>query len=304
MVNVTTNCHYIKLTNNANVVNIAAMDHSTTVRLARPKGRFTFNGRSVVVCAALSSALLTAPAAAQEVRARYALRYIDISVGSIATFSQLVGGAYRAGLDGQQAAYLSVLTSFRGSLRSDGVVRKGELLPRAYAATETTGGVTYRTEVKFDARNATAIDIQPAMKDADERVPVEVEHTRNVMDPSSALMMPIPEGAPTVGPAACERTLRIFSGAHRSDIALSYLGTENMQNAAYTGPVTVCSARLVMHAGHKPAAYMTRFMSDNKGIVVKLAPVSQSRFVVLAGVTVPLPLGTLSIVFEEFNVSP
>lgn len=273
--------------------------------------RFAFPNRApllahivAIACATTSFVLIASPVEAQDIRARYTLRYIDIPVGSVSTFGQVSGGTYRAGLDGQQSEYLAVLSSFRANMRSDGVVRKGEVLPRTYAATEITGGVTYRSEIKFEARNAVAVDTQPALKDANERVPVETEHTLNVMDPSSALLMTVPEGAPTVGPAACDRTLRVFSGTHRSDIALSYLRVERMDSAAYKGQVTVCSARLVAHAGYRPRAYMTRFMAENRNIVVKLAPVADSRFVVLAGVTAPLPLGTFAVNLEELAVSP
>jgi hypothetical protein len=193
-------------------------------------GGFLYQFRDIAIVGVVVLAS-TATASAEQFRARYALRYADIGVGGLTTFGQIGLTTYRAGVDGEQAAYLAVLSSFRTSLRSDGAVRRGELLPRVYAATETVGGVTHKTEVKFDARNATAIDMQPPLKDANERVPVEDDHKLNVIDPGTSLLMAVRQGAETVGPAACDRTLRTFTGAHRTDLSLSYLRVERMQRA-------------------------------------------------------------------------
>ena len=125
----------------------------------------------------------------------------------------------------------------------------------------------------------------------------------NILDPTSALVMPIPAGQSPTGPAACQRTLPVYDGYARFDIALHYEGERQVQVAGYTGPVAVCSARYRPISGHLVGSRSTAFMAQNEGIEVWLAPVGQSRVVVPIRVSMPTMTGQLDIEADDFQVA-
>ena len=55
-----------------------------------------------------------------------------------------------------------------------------------------------------------------------DRVPVTAAHTRGIIDPVSALLMPTQGRGEPLDPDNCNRTLPVFDGATRFNVVLSY----------------------------------------------------------------------------------
>jgi hypothetical protein len=68
--------------------------------------------------------------------------------------------------------------------------------------------------------------------------------------------------------------------------------------------VTICSARYIPVAGHKPDAKATRFMADNKEMEVWLAPVPHEHLVVPYRVSLMTMAGTAVIEASELSFKP
>ena len=79
---------------------------------------------------------------------------------------------------------------------------------------------TRTVRMALNAGTVRAVEIMPPFEDKTGRIPVTEANKRNVLDPTSALIMPVAAGEPLVGPAACNRTLPVFDGFARYDIAL------------------------------------------------------------------------------------
>ena len=126
---------------------------------------------------------------------------------------------------------------------------------------------------------------------------------RNVVDPTSALIMPVPAKQPLVGPAACARTLPIYDGYARFDISLAYVGEREVAIPGYSGPVSVCSARYHPISGHLVNSRSTAFMAENDGIEVWLAPIEHAHVVVPFRVSMPTMTGQLDIEAVDFEVT-
>ena len=147
------------------------------------------------------------------------------------------------------------------------------------------------------------VEIMPPPEFHGERVPVTEANKRNILDPTSALIMPVPMADPLVGPAACERTLPIYDGYARFDIALHYVGTREVEVEGYSGPVSVCSARYMPISGHLVNSRSTAFMAQNEGIEVWLAPIPHAHVVVPLKVSMPTMTGQLDIEATEFEIT-
>jgi len=124
------------------------------------------------------------------------------------------------------------------------------------------------------------------------------------VDPTSAMIMPVPEGEPLIGPAACNRTIPVYDGYVRFDITLHYIGVRDVSIEGYSGPVSVCAARYVPISGHKRDSKSTKFMSENRDIEAWLAPIERAHVVVPLHVALMTLAGAAVIDAVEFSVAP
>ena len=244
-----------------------------------------------------------APAAPDTLKAHYSVALMGLRIGDLYASGTLQPQAYTMDLNAHLTGIASWVSNVKMALASSGAVRKGSLAPSAYATSAVGSAETRTLRMALNAGTVKAIEISPPLEFHGDRVPITDANKRNVLDPTSALIMPVPMKEPLIGPAACDRTLPIFDGYARFDISLHYTGTQEVSLAGYNGPVAVCSARYHPISGHLVGSRSTAFMAQNQGIEVWLAPVERAHVVVPLRVTMPTMTGTLDIVAEEFETS-
>ena len=259
----------------------------------------------IAILASVGAIIAASPnAGATTIRARYTLSYMGLSVGTVVATNRLTSSSFESELEARLSGAASIVGSYKMGMKASGIIRQGTIQPSSFASSLEGGGETRTMRVSLIRGIAKPSEIDPPFPDADQRVPVTEEHKRKVFDPLSALIMAVPSGGAAPGPAACNRTLHIFDGFSRSDVALTYIKSEPSKTKGYSGPVSVCSARYVPIAGHNPTSSMTRFMSENRGIEVRLAPVQDTPLVIIVSATVPMPLGSGLVQLDELQVKP
>jgi hypothetical protein len=105
-----------------------------------------------------------------------------------------------------------------------------------------------------------------------------------------------------VGPAACNRTIPVFDGYARFDVKLAYAGQRIMKLRGYEGPVSVCAARYIPVAGHRPGTKGVVFMQNNKQLEVWLAPLEGARVELPLRISVATMVGTTVVQATNFAV--
>jgi hypothetical protein len=241
--------------------------------------------RTVSACSSLVTLLLVmtlaiAPAAAEVIAARYAVTLVGFRIGEASARGAVSAAAYRVALDARLTGLAEWLAHMRIALASSGEIRRGNVLPNAYATTAASERDTRTVRMALNAGNVRAVDISPPLEDESIRIPVSSAEKRNVLDPTSALIMAVPAGEPLVGPAACNRTLQIYDGVVRFDLMMSYTGTRDVTAIGYNGPVSVCAVRYKPIAGHRYDSRSTKFMAQNHDIEVWLAPIERAHVVI------------------------
>ncbi len=186
---------------------------------------------------------------------------------------------------------VGAITGGQGSARSSGVITSGAL-PNAFAIATRTANSGITVRMALARGNVVQTAIVPPLVDMQDRVPVTAANRRGIVDPASALVMPVRAGAGALDPANCDRTLPLFDGATRFDVVLSYAETREVQKPGYAGPVLVCSARYRAIAGHRPDRPGVKFMEDNREMSVWLAPVEGTRVLVPLRISVLTEIGT------------
>lgn len=241
---------------------------------------------------------------ADVVRARYTVSLIGLHIGDAAAIGSFDAVNYRIDFNAKLTGVAALVANVKMALSSSGSLRKGMIAPSSYATTASNSHETRTVRMSLNGGSVKAVEISPPFEDKEGRVPVTEAHKRNILDPTSALIMAVPEGQPLVGPAACNRTIPVYDGFLRFDVTLFFIGTREVALQGYAGPVSVCGARYTPVAGHKRDSRATRFMAENREIEAWLAPVEHAHLVVPIHVALMTLAGAAVIDAVEFSVEP
>ena len=267
---------------------------------------FRWGGRSLRLWATMAICVfgLARPAAADMLDAHYQVSIIGLHIGDLYANGSLEPQSYRVNVTAHLSGLATMISNVKMALASSGAMRKGIVAPSSYATSTVNSNETRTLRMALNAGTVKAVEISPPFELHGQRVPVTEANKRNVLDPTSALIMPVPMKEPLTGPSACERTLPIYDGYARFDLALHYVGTQEVSIAGYSGPVSVCSVRYRPISGHLVNSRSTAYMAQNDRIQVWLAPIEHAHVVVPLRVSMATMAGTLDIEAVEFNASP
>jgi hypothetical protein len=251
-----------------------------------------------VLCVALG-----APAGAETLRAHYALSLMGLSIGSAYASGVVDPQTYRVEISMRTTGLANLINNAQGAASASGGLTLAGPSPASYANTTSNSDETRTVRMSLAGNAVRAVDVRPAPWDAEARIPVTESAKRHIVDPVSALIMRVPPGEQLTGPAACNRTISVFDGVTRFDVELAYAGDHTAQIRGYAGPVTVCSARYMPIAGHRPDSSSTRYMANNHDISVWLAPLPDAHVVVPIHIAIGTAAGRLVIDASEFEIN-
>lgn len=254
---------------------------------------------AALLCGGLAAA---APASAETIKAHYALSLMGLSIGSAFASGVVEPQTYRIDISMKTTGLANLVNSTKGAASATGGLGPGGPSPATYANTTANSDETRTVRMALGGNSVQAVEVKPAPWDAAARIPVTESAKRRVVDPVSALIMSVPSGQDLAGPAACDRTISVFDGVTRFDVALSYAGAHEAHTKGYSGPVAVCSARYTPIAGHRPDSTSTRYMAENHDMNVWLAPLPEAHVVVPIHIDIRTAAGKLVIDASEFQV--
>ncbi len=181
-----------------------------------------------------------------------------------------------------------IVASTRGAVVAD------RLAPERYRMTYD-GWRDFEISVDFAGGDIERIDVQPPPDEEDygERVPLEAQHLRAVIDPLSALLARAPHSALPLPPALCDTLLPIFSGFSRFDLAVRAPRADVDQPAAANR--LVCGFRYRPIAGHRADSKEIPRLAADDSLSVELAAVGGTDVFLLSRLHIPTSIGTVKI---------
>jgi hypothetical protein len=221
----------------------------------------------------------------------YTIALAGLRIGTARLAGTFDRDAYRVDVSATLTGLVGAITGGQGSARSSGTMT-AEPQPQAFSIATRTANSGIAVRMALSHGNVVQTEITPPLVDMQDRVPVTAAMKRGIVDPASALIMPVRAGAALTDPANCNRTLPLFDGATRFNVVLSYAETREVQKPGYAGPVLVCNARYQALAGHRPDRPGVKFMEDNREMSVWLAPVEGTRVLVPLRIAVLTEIGT------------
>jgi len=156
------------------------------------------------------------PAMAETIDAVYGATLAGISIGKARLTGDVGAGAYTIRLKGE-ASLIGFSSRFDAS--SVGASRGTRILPTSFHF-RTEGSAARKIEVNFVDDRAASVSIEPQPSAADQagRLPIELPHLNEVLDPMSAMMTEILRASQSDNP--CEGIAHVFTGNMRFDLTL------------------------------------------------------------------------------------
>lgn len=260
------------------------------------------------VAAAFVALLAGAPISAQaqgRLEARYSASLAGIPLGKGVWTIDLIGDQYSAAASGKTTGLLQVFAGGHGTVAAKGTVNGGRPVTANYASTVVSDKKLDQVRIALTGGTVKDYSAEPPLVPVPDRVPVTEAHRRGVVDPMSATLMTVSGNGDAVKPEACNRTLAIFDGRGRFDVALSYKRMERVRSEqGYAGPVVVCAVKYRPISGHRPNRPAIRYLMESRDIEVALAPIADTRVLIPYRVSVPTVLGAAVLEATHFVTSP
>lgn len=252
-----------------------------------------------MVCAALALSADAAGATPGDLKAHFAVIMTHLQVGELTWTIDFADESYQTSANGNASGVFSVLVKGKGAVTTQGTVADGQLVPVTSRADVSDEDGTYEVRMRFDNGVLARVQDRGAPPPAD-RVVVTRDLLQNVADPLSALLVPYDGDA--FAPANCKRTLRIYDGRRRYNLALSYKRLDKItMRRGYAGKVLVCNVVLRPIAGYKVGSLLVRYLAGKGDLEMWFAPIAGVAVLAPVRALMPTLIGTVDIRADEFK---
>jgi Protein of unknown function (DUF3108) len=241
------------------------------------------------------------PARAQgKFQAQYAVSLAGVTIGTGSWMAEIGEDTYTTEAKGRVAGILRVFGDARGSAAAQGIIKDGRLAPTSYAGHLISDEGDEGVRMSFNDGVVTELAAEPPPAKDPDSVPVTEADRHGVIDPISAGLIPVIGTGDVVSAAACERTLPVFDGRQRFDVALVFKRMDKVSpEKGYQGPAVVCAVRYEPRAGYRPNRVAVKFLIATHDVEMWLVPIAGTRLLVPARISIPTLVGTAVVAAGE-----
>jgi len=234
--------------------------------------------------------------------AHYKLSLARIGIGQGDWSVQIDKDRYTAKSSGQLVGIWRVLLGPDIAAATQGTASQGHLAPTSYVANFSSDDDIDDVRMTFRDSVVSGVETNPPIPAAPDRVPITAADLRGAIDPLTAGLIPAPGTGDILAPAACQRTLPIFDGTHRFDIALSFKRMDKIEaEIGYQGPVVVCGMSYRPVAGYNTSAFRINYIKKNREMEMWFAPIAGTRLLAMSRITIPTMLGDAVLAATQFE---
>lgn len=238
-----------------------------------------------------------------DLKASYAITLAIFTIGKVDVVGHFTDQGYSADIKGSTTGLGRLVTDSRAELTGDGSLAGSRVVPADYSLRTAEGDFTTRVDMTMRGGTVGKVDVDPTLIDAPDRVPLTEDTLRRFLDPVGALMIVYDGPGPADGKDICNRTIPVFDGWVRYDIALSYKETTNFAGRGYSGPAIVCQAKYVPVAGHRLSRDSVQYMAQNQRLEAWIVPVKGTRLLIPVKFIIGTTVGDLAVTARDFLVS-
>jgi hypothetical protein len=249
--------------------------------------------------------LLPASAAQAEtagVKAVFNVALSGVSIGKGSLSATLTPSGYSIGIAAKVSGIARLVSSGAGSATARGMYNSHGLEPATYTINNTVDALKNSVSLVMHNNTVTSESVLPATPKTQNRVPLTQASRRGVVDPLSAFLV-LSEEKDVLSPANCDRTLKIYDGRQRYDIAMAYARTEQVRAGDIEGSSLVCKAAWRPIAGHRTDHMATSHMEENRKVEATLTPIPGTRFLLISRINIGTSVGKLTIAATRVSIT-
>jgi hypothetical protein len=235
--------------------------------------------------------------------AHYTLSFAGLAIGEGDWAVDIGKERYTARSSGRFFGAWRVMFGSEIAANASGVASAGRLAPANYSANFSWDDEVEDVQMTFRNGIVSAFETKPSAPSGGDRIAVTAAHLRGAVDPLTAGLVPMPGNGDMLVPAACQRTLAIFDGSHRFDMALSFKRRDNIAEARYQGPAIVCGMAYRPVAGYTPGAFRVGYLKANHDMEMWFAPIAGTRLLAVVRISIPTMLGSAVLQATQFESS-
>ncbi|MBB1092359.1 DUF3108 domain-containing protein [Rhodopseudomonas pseudopalustris] len=248
-----------------------------------------------------SIAPLDRAAAQGKLDARYEATLAGIEVGKGGWVIEITDDGYAAAANGATSGVLQAFSRGNGSGEAQGRLVNGQFSPMNYMATTTSAKKTETIRITLANGNVKESSIEPEQPHDADRIPVTEAHRRGVVDPMTGSILRVPGVGDLISPDSCRVSTPIFDGRMRYDLRMDYKRIETVKaEKGYQGPVLVCGIYFTPVSGYIPDRAAIKYLVEQRGMEVWLAPIAGTRMLVPFRLKIPTPLGNAVLQATQF----
>jgi hypothetical protein len=260
-------------------------------------------GIGLVAVAALNGG--SAAAQSADLKASYAITLGIFTIGRVDIAARFTETGYSADIRGVTTGLGRLVSDSRAELTGSGTISGTRVVPLAYTLRTAEGDFTTRVDLTMRGGSLATVRADPMLIEAADRVPLTQEALSRIVDPVGALVIARASEGPMDGKALCNRTVPVFDGWVRYDIALAYKESANfVGRGGFSTPAIVCRARYVPVAGHRLSRDSVQYMAQNDRLEAWLAPVKGTNLLVPVKFVIGTDMGDLAVTARDFAVTP
>jgi hypothetical protein len=235
--------------------------------------------------------------------AHYVLSLAAITIGGGDWKVEIGKDRYMAKSDGELLGIWRVILGSDIAAVTHGSVSQGRLNPADYAANFAWDDEIEDVKMQFRDGGVNELEVKPTIPADGDRIPVVPGRLQGVIDPLTAGLVPTAGTRDSpLAPAACQRTLPIFDGSQRYDLALSFKRMDVVSTEkGYQGPVVVCAMAYQPVAGYSPGSFRVKYLQKNRDMEMWFAPVAGARLLAMIRISIPTTLGTALLKATQFE---
>ena len=265
--------------------------------------RFNFLLAALAVTAGLSSATA---ARAEKISQNtvFSVRFSGIPVGTANFNIEVENDRYEVKANGKTAGIVDMFAPGRGEATSAGAVRPDTVLSSINQVVYSGKDEKSTLDMTFVDGTVDKVDLKtnkPKDKSGPKWIPVKAEALKAAIEPASTLVIPVPPQEANNGHKVCDRTLNIYDGDARYNMALTYKRTQLVKTDGYGGYAYVCKLKYVPISGHKRGQKNIKYMAANEGMELWLAPIAKRPVFTVIRVEVPTWLGQVTALPVKFR---
>jgi hypothetical protein len=246
---------------------------------------------SVVLSSLMVDGGLSLAAAQAKLDATYSATLWGLPIGHISWTVELRNNKFTSAATGAISGLLRLFSDGHGDVSARGRLSAGEPVASNFALNLIAGRWSDEVRILFHGNKAQEY-VAATPKPGANQVPITDANRTGVVDPMTALLVPVSGTGATAVPEACERTIPIFDGHTRYNLRLSFKRVDTVKaESGYQGPVVVCSVKFSPVAGYDPKHFLITYLAAQHDIEIWLAPVTGTRLMVPYRMSMPTPFG-------------